>query len=109
MSKMKGLTAVMLAASLALGGCASNKPVGEKRFENAGFERGTLRGWTAEGAAFTNDCVSVDNKDSDGNYYYKEGEFFFSGGRAPKGTRGTLTSETFTIESGKIGFLIGAM
>lgn len=108
MNKTKGITSVMLALSLALGGCATDKPIGEKRFENSGFERGTLRGWTAEGAAFGDECVSVDNKDADGNYYYKEGEFFFSGGKAPKGTRGTLTSETFTIEGDKIGFLIGA-
>lgn len=108
MKKHKGAAMLMLAAVMALSGCSGGGVPEEKRFENSGFERGTLRGWTAEGAAFSDDCVSVADKDSQGDYYYKEGEFFYSGARAPKGSRGTLTSEPFKIEGDKIGFLIGA-
>ena len=107
MKKIRSVTAAALALAFALGGCGGGAAP-EKGFNNSGFERGTLKGWTAEGSAFTDDCVSLDDKSRDGNYYYKEGEFFFSGALAPKGAQGSLTSETFTIEGDKIGFLIGA-
>lgn len=57
-------------------------------YKNAGFEQGTLSGWTAEGGAFTSACVYNQSEDEQGNPYYKEGEFFLYGGAAPGGERG---------------------
>ncbi|MBP5307548.1 MAG: glycoside hydrolase family 32 protein [Clostridia bacterium] len=93
----------------AIGGCgdATDK---EYTFRNAGFEIGTLTGWTAEGTAFTNKGVSVALKDKNGVRYNYEGDFFFSGAESAAGNAtGTLLSEPFKLKgNGKIGFLIGA-
>lgn len=102
------LFGVLLASAVALSGCAGTSNE-EYVFKNAGFEQGTLSGWTAEGGAFTSACVYNQSEDEQGNPYYKEGEFFLYGGAAPEGSVGTLTSEPFKLKgNGRIGFLIGA-
>ena len=109
---MKGATGrgvpMVLAALFSLGGCASGR-TDEYAFANAGFERGTLDGWTVEGNAFSDRCVYIQNNDEAGDPFYKAGEFFLYGGREDGTKRGTLTSESFRLEgNGRIGFLIGA-
>ena len=105
----KGKTAAFaLAAIFVLSGCSSER-TDEYTFANAGFERGTLDGWTVEGNAFSDRCVYIQSKDEQGNAFYKKGEFFLYGGKEDGIFRGTLTSEPFKLEgNGKIGFLIGA-
>lgn len=101
-------TMIALAGVLAFAGCSGVKKE-EYTFFNSGFERGTLNGWTAAGSAFTDACVSIAEKDGNGNFYYKEGDFFLYGGAAGESATGTLTGEEFKLEgNGRIGLLIGA-
>ena len=100
--------AFALAAIFVLSGCSSER-TDEYTFANAGFERGTLDGWTVEGNAFSDRCVYIQSKDEQGNAFYKKGEFFLYGGKEDGTFRGTLTSEPFRLEgNGKIGFLKSA-
>ena len=46
------LFGALLAFAVALSGCAGTSNE-EYVFKNAGFEQGTLSGWTAEGGSFT--------------------------------------------------------
>ena len=94
----KGKTAAFaLAAIFVLSGCSSER-TDEYTFANAGFERGTLDGWTVEGNAFSDRCVYIQSKDEQGNAFYKKGEFFLYGGKEDGIFRGTLTSEPFKLE-----------
>ncbi len=109
--KMKKTVAVMLsAASLAgLAACADRTTKEEYRFLNAGFESGTLKGWTVSGDAFSADGLAYTEKDETGSFYNYVGDFFFSGKDAavPAAT-GYMLSEPFELKgNGKIGFLIG--
>lgn len=91
------LFGALLASAVALSGCAGTSNE-EYVFKNAGFEQGTLSGWTAEGGAFTSACVYNQSEDEQGNPYYKEGEFFLYGGAAPEGSVGTAHQRAFQAE-----------
>lgn len=104
---MKRITSlVMIGIMLLLFGCNDTTV---KEITNPSFETGTLRGWEIKGEAFSNSGVIFDDKDSKGNYYNQEGDFFFYGGKAKKGSVGELLSNEFILSgNGLIGFKIGA-
>lgn len=105
---MKKSTIFISALALLLCGCSVGSS-GEYGFLNSGFEEGTLEGWTADGNAFTPQCVSRRSVSPNGETYWQEGRYFLSGGNAEAGATGTLTSPVFKLRgNGKIGFLIGA-
>ena len=56
------LFGALLASAVALSGCAGTSNE-EYVFKNAGFEQGTLSGWTAEGGAFTSACLYNQSED----------------------------------------------
>ena len=80
--KMKRiLSLVMITTITLLYGCNDNQV---KEITNPSFETGTLKGWEIKGEAFSNSGVIFDDKDSLGNYYNQEGDFFFYGGNAKR-------------------------
>ncbi len=100
------LSLVMITTITLLYGCNDNQV---KEITNPSFETGTLKGWEIKGEAFSNSGVIFDDKDSLGNYYNQEGDFFFYGGNAKKGSVGELLSNEFVLSgNGLIGFKIGA-
>ena len=76
-------------------------------FANAGFESGTLDGWTAVGDAFTPQHVSEATTTPDGDPFDAEGRFHLWGGALQDDTAvGTLESPRFRIGGqGKIELL----
>ncbi len=106
----KAIAYLLSAASIgSLVACADTATKEEYRFLNAGFESGTLKGWSISGDAFTADGLAYTEKDENGSYYNYVGDFFFSGKDAavPAAT-GSMLSEPFELKgNGMIGFLIG--
>lgn len=92
----------------------------EPLFPNAGFESGTLEGWTATGTAFNHQPTKGDNPAArnresskhDGDYWIGTYEQFNGYDGQPGATQGdghigTLTSPEFTIAQPHIKFRIG--
>ncbi|WP_347976814.1 GH32 C-terminal domain-containing protein [Microbacterium sp. ProA8] len=67
-------------------------------FDNAGFETGTLDGWTAEGAAFSAAHVSDATSTPDGHPFEAEGTYHLWGGALDSDAAiGALTSPRFRV------------
>lgn len=94
------LAFVLLSGGFAVSACKKEvrSYVYSASIENAGFERGELSGWTAEGETF---AVAEDSDGSKG----AEGRYYLQGS---KEKTGKLRSASFTLgDTGYVSFLIG--
>lgn len=109
------------AACLVLLTLTNSVSAGDLLFPNSDFETGTLKGWTADGEAFTNQPTKGDNPSARerepslhqgeywiGTYENFDGKSGSAGTTRGDGATGTLTSQAFTIKHPYITFKIGA-
>ncbi|WP_285102083.1 hypothetical protein [Promicromonospora sp. MEB111] len=77
-------------------------------FDNAGFEAGSLQGWTADGEAFSEASVSSATRTPAGEPFGAQGTYHLWGGGQGDCLTGTLTSPRFVVGgSGEIRLLLG--
>ncbi|GAA1869643.1 hypothetical protein GCM10009751_30610 [Myceligenerans crystallogenes] len=77
-------------------------------FANAGFEAGSLQGWSADGEAFSEATVSSATTTPDGAPFGKDGTYHLWGGSQGECLTGTLTSPAFTVATGgQVRLLLG--
>jgi len=88
---------------------AEERAAAERRAPTLDFERGDLRGWTADGSAFALQPVRGDAPSArDHEAALQQGEYWIGGyERVGDDATGTLTSNPFRVEQPFASFLVG--